>query len=442
MNILTGDLVDDFPYNDYPKYGSQQPKDWEIYRNITSGIDKDVWFEIAGNHDEFGVFSFDSDGHNFRKSIKTNLSDISQFHLQERIVPTNGGYNIHIIGVNPFVYPSAHPPFVYWPRPSRETMDKLEEIIEKVPEGDEVIVMDHYPLKLFPPHKRTSSGKNFQELMTTGKVHYFLSGHLHPAKPKLMHFPNLLEVVAVDSKSHNYIGCFTYDNHRFVYHQVNITRPPYAYVTNPVPTSQLTNHQIFNEVGTPVRVLSMHSKMPKITVSGDLNGEMTCKKLNSGHFLCELENNLKQGQYSISLNGSITKTVNFTIGEKSDWYLEAEYKDVNNERYIFQTILLFIVILFFIFPLPKSKFAEEFLDILNGVQTEISTTKLIIIILFGWILSIRFRIQKLSFWIKGLLLVALLWPLVLPAIFLEIEGHKGFIWMWGYECGGKFYYAI
>lgn len=441
MNILTGDLVDDFPYNDYPKYGSQQPKDWEIYRNITNNVDPEIWFEIAGNHDEWGVFSFDSNSHNFKKSAKKQFSSYSDFELQERVVKSNGGYDIHLIGFNPFVYPSAHPPFVYWPRPSSKLMDRIEKLIESIPEKDEIIIMDHYPLLLFPPYRKTSSGKNFVELMTTGKVNYFLSGHLHPSVPKILHHDNLLEVVAPDSKGHNYIGCFTYDNRRFVYHQVNITRPPKAFVTNPVPVSQLTNHQVFNELGTPLRVLSMHEKMPSIQVTGDLNGNMTCEKRTSGHFVCELENKLGPGQYSVSLTGSITKTVNFIIANKSNSYSEAVYKDVHNEPYIFQTAFLFCVLLIAFLPLPIFSFSNKVIKHLNGEKV-FSLPKRFLMTAFGGILYIRFAIEHLHLAIRLLLFSALIYPLVLPAVMMEIEGHIGFIFMWGYVCGGKYFYAI
>ena len=64
--IIGGDLVDDWATNTSIKFGHQYEPDFQAYKRIFS--DKfDNIVEVAGNHDEFGVGSYNSDIHNFRK---------------------------------------------------------------------------------------------------------------------------------------------------------------------------------------------------------------------------------------------------------------------------------------------------------------------------------------------------------------------------------------
>lgn len=440
--LFTGDLVDDLPQLKHPKYPTQQPKDWEIYRNITESISADELFEIAGNHDEYAVYSFDSKSHNFANSIKRNFSNIDEFQLYNKTISADG-YKIHIIGANPFVFPSAHAPYVYWPRPTKELLDKIEKFLENVPESDEVIFTTHYPLKTYLGYTKSSSGKTFVDIISSGKVHYYLSGHLHPDHPRFLHFTNILEVVAVDLTYHNGFGGITFDNRRFVYHNINATNPKKSFVTYPVPTEQLTNHQIFNEPGIPLRVISYQSEAPTITISGDATGQMNCEKRKKGFYLCMFENDLQEGTHTITFGGDMNETVEFTIANKSSLYRENDYRIWIDyyEQYTFQFIVLFVVLLFIFFPLPQSQFSQTIISHLRGQESVITIQTYIILLLFGGFIYLRFRIQRLPIWIKTLLMIALFYPFVLPIALMEIEGHLGFIWMWGYFCGGKNYYS-
>lgn len=443
MYLFTGDLTNNFPYNNYPKYGSQQPKDWEIYRNITQNIQREQLFEITGNHDEFGVFEFTSQSHNFIKSIKENISNYEDFQIQKRVITSNGGYNISIIGLNPFIYPSAHPPFVYWPRPTKELLNNLEKVLKEIPENDEVIVMNHYPLKLFMSTVKSSSGKTFKEILTKGKVNYFLTGHLHPTEPKIMHHSDMLEIIGMDLKDHQHIGCISYDNRRFIYHKVNISNLPKAFITNPVPDSMLTHHQIFNEVGTPIRIISFHSVMPTIKLSGNISGVMDCKVISGQKYLCESQEIVEPGTYHVKFEGDFEDSIDFTIGNSSQSYYENDYRHVLDfhENYPFQFALLMIVFLFILFPLPQSQFSHTIISHLQGQESAVTIHTYIILLLFGGMLYIRFRIQRLPLYVKIILLIGFIYPILLPMAFMEIETHFGFIWTWGYFCGGKFVYC-
>ena len=86
----------------------------------------------------------------FISKIKTMKDYISydDFSVSKRVMKLSSS-SLHFIYLNPYIYPSAHPPFVFWPRIDTHFLDLVEKQLEDVKDNDEVVFFCHYPLNLY-----------------------------------------------------------------------------------------------------------------------------------------------------------------------------------------------------------------------------------------------------------------------------------------------------
>ena len=440
--VITGDLCDDFPMQQFPKYGYQQPEDWVIYNKMIENYSVDESFiEVAGNHDEFGVFEYDSDNHNFLKGRKKMTED--EFKVSKLVRDYYNGTKLHMIKLAPFLWPSAHPCFVFWPKEDKHFLDLVEKSLEDVGEKDTVIFFCHYPLNLFEDGKSSKVNSMKDLVSKPGSQRYFLSGHLHPSNAYFQHQGNGFEAVAPALKVKGKFGFFTLDHGRFVYQTISNKNLKEYYVTSPVPDNLLTPNTPFSENKGYIRVRALTAKMPNISISGDVTGQMNCRNVNSVNetgYVCSYPYDLANGKYSISFDGDMKgEKLSFRIGVKSDDINELEYSTSHWHHYIAIMIVFWIFVAFIVIPFPmKFQFIEDHEDFLVGNSAEGSwlTTTL------GSLLLFKARVNSLPLWFKIVLIVAAFYPLCLPTTFIEIDGHAGFIFTYGYVCGGKYLYAL
>ena len=438
--VITGDLCDDFPYQEVPKYGFQQEEDWKIYNKQVENYTRNVnFFDIAGNHDEFGVYAFDSDHHYFMKG--RNLTQ-NQFHVSKLTQDYYNGRKLHMVKLSPYKWPSGHPCFVFWPREDKHFLDLVEEQLEDVGENDTVIFFCHYPVNLWESGK-SSKGHTIKDLVATpNSPRYFISGHLHPRHTFFQHHGNGFEAVGEALKATNRFGVFTFDHDRFVYTTVENKNPEYYFVTAPVPDEFLTPNTPFAETNGYIRVRALTTEEPKITVSGAVNGDMQCRPVNNPSeigYVCSLYYELQPGKHTIHFNGTMPeREVSFRLAVSSDKFTEAQYENSHWKHYIWIMAVLWIVLAFIVAPVPSPEFVNKHEMFLNG---EVDKASWLVTIL-GSIFLFQARIKKAPFWFRIVLIVAVLYPLCLPTTMIEIDGHEGFIFTYGYVCGGKYLYAL
>ena len=438
--VITGDLADDFPYRNVPKYGFQQPKDWEIYNKQIENYTKDVnFFDITGNHDEFGVYSFESDHHYFMKG--RNLT-FDQFYVSKLTQNYYNDRTLHMVKLAPYKWPSAHPCFVFWPREDKHFLDLVESQLEDVKENDTVIFFCHYPLNLWESGK-SSKGNTMKSLVSSPESpRYFISGHLHPRTTYFQHHGNGFEAVAPALKETNNFGLFSLDHDRFVYTTVDNTNPELFYVTSPVPDEFLTPNTPFSETTGYIRVRAFTEQEPSISISGDVNGNMTCRPANGPNsvgFTCSYPYQLEKGHHTITFGGSMPmRTINFRLGIESDKFTEKQYANSHWKYYIWIMAILWIILAYVVVPMPSPDFVRKHEMFLIGQLKSYSWLTTI----FGSLFLFKSRIMRAPKWFKIVLVVAVLYPLCLPTTFIEIDGHVGIIFTYGFVCGGKYLYAL
>lgn len=428
--VITGDLCDNFPGTKFPKYGHQQPEDHELYNKSISNLTVKNFIDIPGNHDEFGVFGYDTPAHNFIKGRNLTKSEF----LVSKNVYTYQNQKIHIVKINAFHWPSAHPPFVFFPIYNRQLLDQIEQELIDVKEEDVVIFLSHYPVNLFDD-VTSSSGRTLPQIVKTSNFsQYFISGHLHPQKSFVQHQGDNLEVVGADLAYDNNFGMFSLDHNRFVYTDIENKEKKSIFVTSPVPTNQISGHTPFSELDSYIRIRAFQDKEPNITVSGDVSGKMECRKSNSKKgFVCSLHFTFdKPGVKHIKFDGDYTEELEFVVNQTIASRREKDYENSHWKYWIFDMALIWILLTFIVIPTPLPKSIDDHEDWVNGVSSESHY-------LYSFIFSLlifKHRFSHVNLPLRIFFIVLAVYPIFMPTTFIEIDGHVGIIWTYGFVCGG------
>jgi predicted MPP superfamily phosphohydrolase len=421
--ILTGDLVDNWGDLSKGRYGQQYQPDYVEYAKIWHRYRSHFRFvgDIAGNHDEFGLFRMNASDHFFLNyallfqkyhPTKTENFWVSAFDFTD----------FFFIAINPFRFPTPHAKFDFWVRQTTPLLDALEAVIHDVQRKTTVpgkrhrpiVIGCHYPIAFWVhPSVRSSSGLTFSELISTCNASVFLSGHTHPSQTQYSHHNGLLEAIGIDLTQHNGISIVTIDNGRLVHHSFPVGSPPPAILTNPVPARQLSNEIPFQESPTEIRVLA---RSPNITIlfTGSAHGTLRMVRLitvNWYLYTCPLPK-FEPGHHRLDFSGDWSSSVDFFVGPSLPSFPEKIYHHLVDLR-VAQIGFWFVLAVNFVILMPghlRPRFGP------------------------------RGRILELPSWLRLTLFGAYLAPLALPLSLIEIDGHLGFNFWYGYTAGGEIFY--
>lgn len=131
--VHTGDMVDNYDSLTMLRYGDQNEKDWKTYELETSNINQIPIIEVGGNHDMFGIKSALSKK-NFildysRSFSRNNTKTEDEFTIHSfQMEPSN----INVIALNPFHFPTAHPPLLLYTRYKKNILIELKKKLKRV----------------------------------------------------------------------------------------------------------------------------------------------------------------------------------------------------------------------------------------------------------------------------------------------------------------------
>ena len=437
FHLITGDIVDNYGKKEFPKIGKQTKGDWKMFRDIIEEeLDNQPIIDVAGNHDMFAIKSPISKENLYLKYSytfnRTNTFTEEEFYCK-KIVRSN----ITFVLINNYQFPTLHPPYAYWAHPTRKILDRIEEVIESA--GPCVVAM-HYCVDY--NWKMTSSkGHTFEEIMQFPNVEYIFSGHLHPKNTLMIHHKEGgLEFVGVSAHQHKGLAIVTIDNGRLVYHPMRLYHiPPKFFMTNPVPLEMISSHQVFNERGTELRVISYAGKNVTLTASGAVNGILRyVRKLPNGADLYSIPIDLPEGIYTVNVSGDECDiTRQFVIGNQFRGKKE-EYT-LLYRGFLFikiSAIPVFICLFIILFPLN----IWTFTDVENWILGKSSKSHwLIVIFLSPFVL--RKRMLNSPKLLRYFLFGVLFYPLILPNHFFSpINGMHGYSFLCFINIGGKILY--
>lgn len=430
--LNTGDIADNYNPVNPPRYGTQNEENWKAYRRITDKHNFSI-IECAGNHDFYGVYSFDSPrsyfldySHTFTRNNTLNLDS-----FRTRIIK-HGKYNIVVI--NTFRFPGCHPPLMFWSEITREHLDYLEDLLPKL---DNVILLGHYPISMFNSVK-SSSGKLFQDIIEESNIMIYLSGHTHPKSAEIQSYKGVIEVVGAPGESKYKYAMLTFDNFCQVYTQVHCANPPNVLVTHPVPKASLNKRTSFASPTGFIRVLTFGDRDFDISVSGSVNGKLKfVRKVKDEISLYSLPYDIFPGEHKIVFSGDYNDTLEFAIGPVYRRPMSRKPViplGIGTIHIMFYITAVAFLIIFF----PITFFSTESTE--SWIETDSSEHHWLTASFLGFGV-VRTRISSLPLYIRIFIFITVAWSLFGPVSFFETEGHYGFAWSFGYYIDGNFIQA-
>ena len=429
FHLITGDIVDSYGEENWPKIGRQIKGDWEIWQKI---IDEETenftMLDIPGNHEMWGIIEPLSKQNLYLDYSQTyNRSNTRR--IEDFIVRTKVVDGLTFVLINIYTFPNGHPPYFYWPHPSRYMLDLIEDVIEKT---KDCYVIVHQPIDN-AWWITSSKGHTYEEIMQNPNIIAIFSGHLHPVYPVFVHHKDgPLECIGAGTYQRKKFGLVTIDNGQLVYHTVDMASTTRKFfLTYPIPKEQLSSHMSFNEKDSEIRLISYAKKNVSILVMGDFLGKLKYKEtLPNGADLYTMPLNIeKEGEYTIELTGDgCNITCNFYYGKQYKGKKEPYILAQRGFFFLRITIIPFFLALLWIwFPcklpfVPKE--AEQWIEGIKRLKPH-------------WIQAIlagpnflRYRVQELPAKIRYMMLFFTLYPLWLPNhIFKPIFGNMGYSFM-------------
>lgn len=487
--LITGDLVDNYFLPYYPRQvqeTKQMREDWFRYYNFANKYSKNFEkiIESFGNHDIPRILSKNSDNFYYSKNTMSARTH-HNFALPNETydVFTDKVGNFTFVVLNPIFFPIPPLPFTYYIHAPTEYIEKVESVINSIPDDENIILATHYqgPVwsKWYVPFvKSVSTDRFFSSILQNRKVKMLVTGHNHGAKRMVMHHGDSFEICASDLRYNLKSGLVTNDNGNIVYHWFSIDKPTQSFVTFPSPIDQTTSRTECSI--QKVRVITFSEEVlnnSMVEIDGRQYKLNPIRKLkqNEEAWLLEVDTSfLSNGKHRLKLIGEEEEEFEFLNGPSSkiDSTRELLYDDMlwASLQWIGLLILVF-VFLFVTFPFSfccRSFSFDGYWRWINKIDTSTEseadsihgsipsledserpmspvkkqtpaikgdTTKYwIISVLFGF-LGIRSRIMKLPSAMRIVLFVSVFLSLFLPIFTFDVGGRFGFMFMFGYLLG-------
>ena len=438
--LHTGDIVDNFGTSTRPKYGHQHENDMKEASKLFAKYRKNFKFMLGnpGNHDMFGVFSFDSPNFNYKKYylFDNPISTYDEFQVSKCTVD-----DFTFISLNPFSFPTAHPLMMFHIVPKRRFLDRLESVISSCGANEKIIFHSHYPQAFYKEIFSSSSGHNAQELFANQNTISYLSGHLHLGHSSFEHQggktnSKYVESLSTSTTANMTFGILTIDNNRAVYHQIDANNPDKCLITSPVPKNQTSSSSYFIDESTMLRVMCFSDHKLQINIHGDIEGTLIFDRMIKNNIylykydISSLFKNTNTNKLyrSLSFDGDWKGAISFYVKDPIPAFTETKYS-WNNYNTIIHILLpiIWLYLIYVTIPIPIFK-GREFIKFVTFGEN--NTFLNCFLTLSG--LSLRFNVQNLILPYKVILFIVVLWPLCFPLCVMETEKHYGFIWTYGY----------
>lgn len=456
--LIAGDIGDNYETNSSIKYGHQYEKDFIQYKKIVDEYPTDLFIVASGNHDEFGVESYNSKDHYILKYCDFYHKNSDIYKNYDNFLISKFIYDdVEFIVLNPYHYPTVRAGIGYYMSLTTEMLDTIEKVLSEKSDSSARFFLTHSPLSFSNWWVKSSSQKSLIEIATSSKITAFLVGHTHIEKS--LHRNGLIEIHSIPVmegklKGRGY-GYFTFDNGGFSYHSFNLKdgKPPLAVMTYPIEkifVSEVTDFSKENYETAEIRVVyfSENSKL-NITVScsnGYINKTGTLKfvrfiRPNQSLYstclknLCQIYDDRNDCiEFHLTFSGDWQSSSDFVVGDFVTLDKELLETDYNQSKSILVTgILAWISLIFIWCPfLVSPNFCDEINLFICGSNNG-QFLRCIFGIIFGPF-AIKSRIyHNVSKRVQFVYFFLALSPFFVPYCLMKIgEKSFGFIYFCGY----------
>jgi hypothetical protein len=269
-------------------------------------------------------------------------------------------------------------------------------------------------------------------LVAATNTRFFLSGHLDSEFPVFMHHGNVLEAVGTSLLNYPRVGVVTFDNSRAAYHTVELSNEKIILLTCPVPVTQISGRDVFNQQNFSVRALVFGNDNVSLYVDGSIEGKLKKQRMVGPNVsLWALPCiGLPYGKHKIRMFGDWNGECEFIIGNTMPGFNELDYLNEGNAENQFLFVWFFLFAIVIALPVNVRGISDHFDK--SGQPKNASW----LTILFGFLL-IKRRIKQMPKLFQIIFFLATLWPIGLPIAFFSSESLIGMTWLYGYVCGWK-----
>ncbi|EAY01318.1 Ser/Thr protein phosphatase, putative [Trichomonas vaginalis G3] len=426
--VLSGDLTDNYSHKKSPCYAYPIEKHWKIYNDTitNSGLNLDRLFEIFGNHDLFGVYDWDDNKSYASIYTKTKRSS---FHAFSQV--RNG---VKLIGFVPCEIPFGNGPQQVVATMRTKYLDELERELQQKSDAKYVIIVCHFTHEfIYPLRARSTSGKTYEDLIREYNVTCLLTGHVHPKKLEFVHYANTMELTMMSMKKYDFFALLSLDNGRINYEQHSFNDSQISLITNPAPSKL----QSFNFIDKkmPVRIVTfsnLKNKSFKVKGKG-IEGELKWEKyLDENVSLYSKEFEFQSGVQNLTISGDLNQTIEIAVDSESGPFHETHRWLFNSYLGEYMLVLYapFYIVMLIEIIWPLKIFDETALSIVDDTKKG----SILQAIFFGP-LVISNLLSRITFRVKFVVYLSLLWPLFLPQMFYPVNGKFSILWSFGYTVG-------
>lgn len=465
--LVTGDICDNFGSRSMIKHGHQYIKDFNTYLQIVTKYPNENFIVASGNHDEFGIESYNSPKHYIIKYVDFYKNNPIYKTYDNFLISRVKNGDIDIFVMNPYHYPTVNAGLGYYMNIRSDMIEQIESVLSEPSNATARILITHFPLSYTTVSvKSRKTHKTLMDVMTTSNMTVLLAGHTH--KELIIHRNATLEIHPWAIKRGNRIAqayrFVTVDNGNFNDHAYYLKIPkPAAIVTYPI-TKRLVSDQTdfsyetFNQAD--VRVVHF-SENPNLSISASCSCESTGYKSSptllkyqriirrnqtlystSLKKLCDPNNNnINQSnstEFVLTFSGDFNHTTVFVAGNNVQLDREKLDTDVTTRKALWVIgIICWIIILVVWCPFKPVQCFADYCDWIWGKKKELhhnckNTSAQCISTIFGFTYMKSQIYLAIPKWVQIVYFVFIFTPLFVPFCIIKVGKYYGLVGFFGY----------
>ncbi|KAJ3443682.1 transmembrane protein [Anaeramoeba flamelloides] len=285
FHVLTGDIT-------HGDNGVQHKSDWILYKEILEkyNVSKDLWFDVQGNHDVYGVLNQeDDDNYFFQYTINRDKLIDRPWAYKFSYNTTFGTYDF--VALNFIHLPNPSNPFGSMGTDSVDLLEQFEKIVDSW-YVNHTFIISHYPIRTnIYSHKTLQTKKSMRDILQQERVIAFLSGHIHSNENYLQKLDSKTSILQASARSVKWreYRLVSIDNDIVNFIETDQDDWPKVLPTNPKNALFISKHEPLERIrkSTHIRVLiyehpsNSSIRSVQVEIDGKAIGYMTRPRSDS-----------------------------------------------------------------------------------------------------------------------------------------------------------------
>jgi len=461
-----GDLADNLGSSSDYATGFQYEPDGILYQKLYKESKPyqgpALTLDVEGNHDEFGLSSYDSPHHyDLNYTIYFHQFHKPQNQSEFNVFTANIA-DLTLLSVNPYYYPTGRCRLGLFLTPTRNLLNLVEAEIESLHNQSKHIdvILTHYPVDYWD-RGSSSKGNSFRDLIAKSNASIVITGHVHRSNLSHFHHDGVHELQMPALKDHGRYSIVTIDNDNYVSHFIETDKIPKGLITSPSPINSYSKFTPFARKAFEIRVLlfTETSTDQKVTAKiSDEKGKVVFDNLVLQHVRelpkkdnAKFQSNLysvpvnfseiypnteisQKFKLEISSDSGYQETITFYIGNSVNLPKEIKFKAPQ----LTITMWFFVCLYFLIYLFITQPFFTPYIDTVeDSKQGGKGLIYWIKSVFLGFVYVHYFFTKCLRKWFQYTMFLVTIFSIIIPHALLSVDGKLSMIWSFGLVSNGK-----